>query len=169
MGRHGQRRHKLPNWFRAAQWLLSPKVFRSAVTSHNLGLRVVMQYGGPKLPEHSVMKYVLLIYQARDYNPQALSADEHKAVAAQYGAVNRTPNVKPGLPLGFVKDAITVRVRDGQAVAARGPYVEHPGGTVGGYYEFEAETDEEAIRLAAQIPAASQGGAVEIRPSRTYW
>lgn len=115
------------------------------------------------------MKYVLLIYQAKDYDPQALSADEYRAVAARYGAVNRTPNVKPGLPLGFARDAITVRVHDGQTVIARGPYVEHPGGTVGGYFEFEAETDEEAVRLAAQVPAASQGEAVEIRPSRVYW
>jgi len=115
------------------------------------------------------MKYVLLIYQAKDYNPKALSADEHKAVAARYGVVNKTPNVRPGLPLGFPKDAITVRVRDAETVTTHGPYVERAGSTVGGYYEFEAETDEEAIRLASQIPAASQGGAVEIRPSRTYW
>lgn len=115
------------------------------------------------------MKYVLLIYQAKDYDPKALSADEHKAVAAQYGAVIRTPNVRPGLPLGFEKDAITVRVRDGKTETAPGPYLEHPGGAVGGYLEFEAETAEEAIRLASQIPAVSQGGAVEIRPSQVYW
>jgi hypothetical protein len=115
------------------------------------------------------MKYVLLIYQAKDYDPKALSADEHKAVAIQYSAVTRTPNVRSGLPLGFQKDAITVRMLDGQTVITPGPYVEHPGGTVGGYLEFEAESDEEAIRLASQIPAVSQGGAVEIRPSRIYW
>jgi hypothetical protein len=115
------------------------------------------------------MKYVLLIYQAKDYDPKALSAEAYKDVAARYGAVTRTPNVKPGLPLGFVNEAITVRVRDGQTVTVPGPYVEQPGGAVGGYFEFEAENDEEAVRLAAQIPAASQGGAVEIRPSRAYW
>jgi hypothetical protein len=60
-------------------------------------------------------------------------------------------------------------MRDGQTVTSLGPNVEHPGGAVGGYYEFEAETDEEAIRLASRIPAVGQGGAVEIRPSRTYW
>jgi hypothetical protein len=124
---------------------------------------------GPKLLEAEAMKYVLLIYQAKDYDPKALSADEHRAVAAQYGVVTRTPKVRSGLPLGFVKDAITVRVRHGETETATGPYVEQPGGTVGGYLEFEAETDEEAIRLASQIPAASQGGAVEIRPSRVYW
>jgi hypothetical protein len=80
--------------------------------------------------------------------------------------VNATPKVKPGLPLGFPRDAVTVRVHDGETVTRPGPYVEH---SVGGYYEFEVETREEAIRLAARIPAASQGGAVEVRPSQQYW
>lgn len=115
------------------------------------------------------MKYVLLIYQAKSFDPKALSADDHKAVAAQYAEINRTPNVRSGLPLGFTKDAITVRVRNGKTETTSGPYVDHLGGAVGGYIEFEAETDEEAIRLASKIPAASQGGAIEIRPSRVYW
>jgi hypothetical protein len=115
------------------------------------------------------MKYVLLIYQGKDYDPKALKEEEHKAVAAQYAAVGATPNVRPGLPLGLTRDAITVSVKDGQVVTRSGPFVEQPGGTVGGYYEFEAGSDEEAIHLASQIPAASQGGAIEIRPSRTYW
>jgi hypothetical protein len=34
---------------------------------------------------------------------------------------------------------------------------------------FEAETIEEAIQLASRIPAASQGGAVEVRPAQSYW
>jgi hypothetical protein len=119
--------------------------------------------------EDKAMKYVLLIYQAKDYDPKALSADEYEAVAARYAEVTRTPNVKPGPPLGFVKDAITVRVRDGQPVTSPGTYVQQPGGALGGYLEFEAESDEEAVRLASQIPAASQGGAVEVRPCRVYW
>jgi hypothetical protein len=100
------------------------------------------------------------------YDPKALSKDEYKEVSAQYAAVNTTPKVKPGLPLGFPRDAVTVRVHDGETVTRPGPYMEH---SVGGYYEFEAETPEEAIRLAARIPAASQGGAVEVRPSQQYW
>jgi hypothetical protein len=115
------------------------------------------------------MKYVLFIYQAKDYDPKALSAEEHQAVAEGYAAVIKTPNVRPGLPLGLAKDAITVRMRDGQTMADAGPYVETPGGAVGGLLEFEAETDEEAVRLASQVPAVRQGGAVEIRPSKVYW
>jgi hypothetical protein len=34
---------------------------------------------------------------------------------------------------------------------------------------FEAENMEAAIALAARIPAARLGGAVEIRPVEKYW
>jgi hypothetical protein len=56
------------------------------------------------------MKYVLLIYQPKNFDAKALSEDEYKAVAAEYAALTGTPNLKPGLPLGFPKDAITVRM-----------------------------------------------------------
>jgi hypothetical protein len=115
------------------------------------------------------VKYVLLIYQAKDYNPAVLTPEDYKVVAEGYGAINSTPNVRPGLPLGITKDAITVRVTDGETTTTPGTYLESVGGSVGGYYEFEADSDEEAIQLAARIPAARQGGAVEIRPSKVYW
>lgn len=115
------------------------------------------------------MKYVLLVYQATNYDPAALSKSEYAAVAADYGAVNATPNVKPGLPLGVPGDAVTVQVRDGESVTTAGPYVAQSGGAVGGYFEFEAETLDEAVQLAARVPAARQGGAVEVRPSKVYW
>ena len=34
---------------------------------------------------------------------------------------------------------------------------------------YEAESMEAAIALAARIPAARPGGAVEIRPAEKYW
>lgn len=112
------------------------------------------------------MKYVLFIYQPKDYEAKKLSEAEYKAVAAQYAAVTATPNLKPGLPVGLPQDAVTVRVRNGETVTTPGPFVEHP---VGAYCEFEAETLETAIELAARVPAARQGGAVEIRPAQKYW
>ena len=115
------------------------------------------------------MKYIMFVYQATNFDPKALSADEYKGVAERYAALNNTPHVKSGPPLGLPKDAITVQAKNGQTVATPGPYVAQPGGTVGGFLEFEAETDEEAVRLASQIPAVGQGGAVEIRPSKVYW
>jgi len=45
-----------------------------------------------------------------------------------------------------------------------------PGMEPGGEFSvYEAESMEAAIALAARIPAARLGGAVEIRPVETYW
>lgn len=116
--------------------------------------------------EADVMKYVLFIYQGKDFDPKGISEAEYKEVAAKYAAVTATPSVKPGLPTGLPKDAVTVRVQNGETVTTKGPYAEP---AVSGFLEFEAETIEEAIQLAARIPAASQGGAVEVRPAQKYW
>jgi hypothetical protein len=114
------------------------------------------------------MKFVLLVYQPDSFNPKALSEAEYKQVSAEYAAVSSTPNVTPGLPLGQTKDAITVRVAQGSTKATEGPYV-GAAGAVGGYFIFEAGSKEEAIALAARVPAARLGGAVEIRPAEVYW
>ena len=46
------------------------------------------------------MQYVLLIYQGTSPRAETLSEEEYKAIGAEYGAINRTPGVTPGLPLG---------------------------------------------------------------------
>jgi hypothetical protein len=114
------------------------------------------------------MKYALLIYQAPNYNPKALSPDEHKQVAAEYKAVTATPGATSGPPMGLPANAITVRMKDGQVSTSAGPYagIDH---SVGGFMIFEAESDEEAVALAAKIPAARQGGAIEVRKCEVYW
>jgi len=112
------------------------------------------------------MKFVLLIYQPKGFDPKALSKGEYKAVADQYAAVSATPKIRPGLPLGLARDAVTVRVCDGEIVTTSGPHLDEP---LGGYFELEAEALEEAIQLAARIPAARLGGAIEVRPSQVYW
>jgi hypothetical protein len=114
------------------------------------------------------MKYVLLIYQPSPYDPKSLSPEEHKAIGSEYAAIGAVPSVTPGLPLGLVQDAITVRVRDGQTIAQGGPYA-GAAGAVGGYYIVETDDREEAIDLASRIPAARLGGAVEVRPAVPYW
>jgi hypothetical protein len=40
---------------------------------------------------------------------------------------------------------------------------------VGGYAVLEADDLDAAIEVAARIPAARLGGAVEIRSGETYW
>jgi hypothetical protein len=59
--------------------------------------------------------------------------------------------------------ATTVRVHDGKTITTDGPYVEMKE-ALGGYLFFEADDLDAAIALAARIPAARLGGAVEIRP-----
>lgn len=114
------------------------------------------------------MKYTLMIYQPDPFDPKALTPEEHKAIGADYGAVNATPNVTPGLPLGLPSRAVTVRVKDGETITTEGPFVS-VAGAVGGYAIFEADDIEQAIALAARIPAARLGGAIEVRPCETYW
>jgi hypothetical protein len=112
------------------------------------------------------MKFVMFIYQPKDFDAKAPSGDEHKAIAAQYAEVTATPDLKSGAPAGFAEKAVTVRVQNGKTIRTPGPYTDPP---VGGYCEFDAETLEEAVALASRFPTASLGGAIEVRPSERYW
>ena len=120
------------------------------------------------------MKYVLLVYQGTTPLPSSpeawatLSEEEQKAVWADYARINQAPGVEPGLPLGLPEKAVTVRSKDGKAVASEGPFVNNMG-AVGGYLIFEADSMDDAIDLAGRIPAARHGGAVEVRPAEPYW
>jgi hypothetical protein len=114
------------------------------------------------------MKYVLLIYQPSPFDPKALPDEEYRAIGAQYAAVSANPNVTPGLPLGLPEQAATVRIQDGQVVVTEGPFV-NAAGAVGGYFVLDASTREEAVALAASVPVARLGGAVELRLAEVYW
>ena len=120
------------------------------------------------------MKYVLLIYQGTTPLPSSpdawatLTEDEQKAVWSDYSAINHTPGVEPGLPLGLPQKATTVRVKDGNVVTTAGPFGDIAG-AVGGYLVFEADSYEAAVELAGRVPAARLGGAVEVRPAEQYW
>ncbi len=92
-----------------------------------------------------------------------LSEDEQKAVYAAYQAINETPGVTPGVQLQPPETATTVRVQDGKTLTTDGPFVEIKE-AIGGYLIFEADDLDAAIELAARIPAARMGGAIEVRP-----
>ena len=114
------------------------------------------------------MKYMLLIHQGSTPLPgsdewERLSEDEKGAVFGAYKALNETRGVSPGLGLQPPETATTVRVQDGKTLTTDGPFVELKE-AVGGYLHFEAEDLDAAIELAARIPAASMGGAIEVRP-----
>jgi hypothetical protein len=119
--------------------------------------------------EEVAMKYVMLIYQGDALERQAaLSEEEHKQVYADYQGINRTPGVTPGLPMGLPQKATTVRVEDGKTLRTDGPFVAVRE-AVGGVFILEADDLDAAIEVAARVPAARYGGAVEIRPSEVYW
>jgi hypothetical protein len=114
------------------------------------------------------MKYMLLIYQGSTPTPpseawDALSDEDKGAVYAAYQGINETPGVTPGQQMQGPELATTVRVQQGTTLTTDGPFVEIKE-AVGGYLFFEADDLDAAIELAARIPAASMGGAIEVRP-----
>jgi hypothetical protein len=119
------------------------------------------------------MKYLLLIHQGDTPTPHSpdewarLSEEEQNAVYAAYKAINETPGVTPGVGMQPPEMATTVRVQDGKTLTTDGPFVAVKE-ALGGYLVFEAGDLDAAIELAARIPAASMGGAVEVRPVVEY-
>jgi hypothetical protein len=115
------------------------------------------------------MKYMLLIHQGSAPTPRTpdewarLSEQEQRAVFADYQAINQTPGVTTGLQLQSPESATTVRVQDSRTLTTDGPFATVKE-ALAGYLVFEADDLDAAIELAARIPAARMGGAVEIRP-----
>jgi hypothetical protein len=118
--------------------------------------------------KEDAMKYMLLIHQGTTPLPgtqewDALSDEEKGAVYADYKAINETPGLTPGVQMAPPETATTVRVQDAKTLTTDGPFVELKE-ALGGYCFFEADDLDAAIELAAKIPAARMGGAIEVRP-----
>jgi hypothetical protein len=115
------------------------------------------------------MKYLLLIHQGDAPTPRdpdawaKLSEEEQSQVFADYQALNQTPGVTPGLQMQGPEAATTVRVEDGQTLTTDGPFVTVKE-ALAGWLVYEADDLDAAIELAARIPAARLGGAIEVRP-----
>jgi hypothetical protein len=108
------------------------------------------------------MKYMLLIYTGE--NAMSEADREHCYVEStqlahelkskgQYLAAN---------PLQPVSTATSVRVRNGKPLVTDGPFAETRE-QLGGYFLIDGKNLDEAIAIAARIPAA-RVGTVEIRP-----
>jgi hypothetical protein len=118
--------------------------------------------------KEDTMKYMLLIHQGTTPLPgspewDSLPDADKQAVYAAYATLNQTPGVTPGQQMQGPETATTVRVQDGKTLTTDGPFVETKE-ALGGYLFFEADDLDAAIALAAGIPAASMGGAIEVRP-----
>lgn len=108
------------------------------------------------------MKYALLIY-AQPGSHEALGEAERDAVYGEYFALSADSRCVQGAQLRPVETATTVQVQDGRALTTDGPFADTRE-VFGGYYVFDVASLEEALELAARIPAARLGGKVEVRP-----
>jgi hypothetical protein len=108
------------------------------------------------------MKYLLQIYPA-DGEFEELSEEEQDAIVGEYLAIRHSPGVVGGDQLQPVETATTVRVQNGQTLLTDGPFVEAKE-HLGGYILVDADDLDAALEIAARIPAARMGGAIEVRP-----
>jgi len=115
------------------------------------------------------VKYLLLIHldepqmkamPRRDY---VALVDEHLVYDDELRANGQMVATEA---LEDAKDGIVVRVRDGKVSTTDGPFAETKE-QLGGFYLVEARDLNEAIQLAARIPAARLGS-VEVRPVREF-
>ena len=115
------------------------------------------------------MRYLLLIYQ-NEADHAKLSQEELGAEYAAYGAygeeVQKRGAFLSGEPLMPTNTATTVRVRGGKTLTTDGPFAETKE-QLGGYYLLNCKDLDEAITLAAKIPAVKHGS-IEIRPIMVF-
>lgn len=110
------------------------------------------------------MKYLCLVYfeESKLHNVPESPEDEecvaYDEKLRERGAVIASEALEP------VETATTVRVRDGRTSVTDGPFAETKE-QLGGFYLVEATDLDNAIQVAAGIPAA-RIGSVEIRPIR---
>jgi hypothetical protein len=116
------------------------------------------------------VKYAMLIYDddsawsdLPEEEKARLRADEMPKWVALFEELGKAdPNVS-GKELDGRSTARVVRVRDGERIVTDGPFAETKE-VLGGAFVIDLPDLDEAIRLAALIPAAAHTGAVEIRP-----
>ena len=108
------------------------------------------------------MKYMLLIYS--DENAWTTEEREHcfEESTQLTHDLNDKRQFLAASPLQPVAMATSVRIRGGKRLVTDGPFAETRE-QLGGYFLVEAQDLNEAISIAARIPAASKG-TVEVRP-----
>jgi hypothetical protein len=111
------------------------------------------------------MRYLLVIAEDEKMY-ETLPADRLEAIGAEYAdfgeEMGKRGVLEGGLRLRPTTDATTVRVREGDIVTTDGPFAETKE-QVGGYYIVDCKDLDEAIEVAAKIPAA-RNGSIEVRP-----
>jgi hypothetical protein len=116
------------------------------------------------------MQYLLLIYQAELPAGVQPDPDEMAREFAAYDVFTRETRDRgqfvAGEALEPTATATSVRVQDGRTVVTDGPFAETKE-ALGGFYLLECKDLDEAIEMAAKIPAARRG-TIEVRPIWAY-
>ena len=111
------------------------------------------------------MQYILLIYE-NEAEAKARNPEENKRIFGEYmaftGGIKESGHMRAGEPLESASTATTVRLKAGKTVRTDGPFAETRE-QLGGFYIVEAKDLDEAVGIAARIPAAKTGS-VEVRP-----
>ena len=109
------------------------------------------------------MQYLLLIC-TDESAVNALAPSEAQEMTARYMKFQEEAGerLQGGARLRPTTDATTVQVRNGDTLTIDGPFAETKE-QVGGYYLVDCKDLDEAIELAAKIPAAAIGS-IEVRP-----
>lgn len=108
------------------------------------------------------MRYMLLIYTGEEAMTEAEREECYvKSTRLAHDLKSRGQYVAAN-PLHPVSTATSVRVRNDKPLVTDGPFAETRE-QLGGYFIIDAKNLDEAISIAARIPAA-RVGTVEIRP-----
>jgi hypothetical protein len=108
------------------------------------------------------MKYMLLIYMDEKAMNEAEREQCYKESTQLTHELNARGQYVAASPLQPVATATSVRVRDGKRLLTDGPFAETRE-QLGGYFMVDAKDLDEALGIAARIPAARKG-TVEVRP-----
>jgi hypothetical protein len=108
------------------------------------------------------MKYMLLVYM----DEKAMDDAERQACYVESAGLARDIHERGQFigasPLLPVSSATSLRIRDGRSLITDGPFAETRE-QLGGFYLVEARDLDEALGIAARIPAARKG-TIEVRP-----
>ena len=115
------------------------------------------------------MKYAMLVYSDQS-TWEALSEEEAAGMRAEsmprwiqlFEEMGKADPAVEGRELAAASDAKVVRVVDGERVVTDGPFAETKE-QIGGLFVTTLPDLDEAIRIAALVPAA-ETGSLEIRP-----
>jgi hypothetical protein len=105
---------------------------------------------------------MLLVYADEQAWTESERQDCYVESAQLTQDLNASGNYLAANPLHFVSSATSVRVRDGKRIVTDGPFAETRE-QLGGYFLIQAENLDQAISIAARVPAARKG-TIEIRP-----